>query len=129
MSFELDISKYIAKTKSNLETGVRNTIFQIATKLDERSPVDSGHYRLNNQYGFGTPPSNIIEGVDPTGIEALTIIQEKMNASPPFGVHYLANNVPYAQRIEEGWSGKAPLGVYELTSVEMESIMKEEMAK
>lgn len=33
----------------------------------------------------------------------------------PFGVAYISNALPYARRIEDGWSQKAPEGVYSVT--------------
>lgn len=33
----------------------------------------------------------------------------------PFSVAYISNALPYARRIEDGWSSKAPEGVYSVT--------------
>jgi hypothetical protein len=40
-------------------------------------------------------------------------------------VFYLTNNVPYAQRIEDGWSRQAPNGLVALTAVEFQQIVDE----
>lgn len=44
-----------------------------------------------------------------------------INAAPlePFGTVWVFNNVPYAQRIEQGWSGQAPSGVVGVTLLEI----------
>jgi hypothetical protein len=43
-------------------------------------------------------------------------------------VFYLANNVPYAQRIEDGWSRQAPTGLVALTAMEFQNIVGESAA-
>lgn len=69
-----------------------------------------GHFRRNWQVGVRRDPTRRIPGVDPTGAQALA----GSVASLRFyrrGIIYVVNNVPYANRIENGWSTQAPEGV------------------
>jgi len=40
-------------------------------------------------------------------------------AAKPFGTIWIFNNVPYAQRLETGWSSQAPSGVVAVTLAEI----------
>jgi len=143
MTWEADIKTFADKTKTDLDTTIRNVVKGIAKIIDQRSPVaDSdywkkqpkehiigGHYRMNNQYQFGSPATDEIVGQDPTGSISLRAIEEAVDAAPAAGVHYLSNNVPYARRIEDGWSNQAPKGVYELAIIDAEAIIRNENRK
>lgn len=43
-------------------------------------------------------------------------------------VLYLVNNLPYAQRLEYGWSSQAPAGVVRLTAMEFNDFFKRNLA-
>jgi hypothetical protein len=47
---------------------------------------------------------------------------------PQFG-YYITNNLPYAERLEYGWSGQAPSGMIRLSLAEFEQVLREEVAK
>lgn len=145
MSFTLDINKYVKKTDENLGTFVRGVVMGLAERIDERSPVGDadywksappvgyvgGHFRMNNQYTFGSPPNNEIDGVDPRSSKiALDAIMVKVKVAPVAGIHYIANNVPYAVAIENGHSkNQAPKGVYGLAVIDIDNILRDEIAK
>jgi hypothetical protein len=38
---------------------------------------------------------------------------------------FITNSLPYAQRLEYGWSKQAPLGVVRITAVEFQSIARQ----
>lgn len=141
MSFTSDIQAFAAKTNRNIDSAVREVVLSIATGINERSPVGDplrwstdfitaagklgwiapgangylgGHFKVNNQYKFGSMPTNEIEGIDRDGSKTMTTLKSELFASPADGVHYIANNVPYALRLENGYSTQAPAGVYGL---------------
>ena len=64
------------------------------------SPVLTGRYRAAHCMSIGQPSASITG----TGF-----------VSPPSGMPTMsiANNMPYAERLENGWSGQAPSGVYQ----------------
>ena len=65
-----------------------------------KSPVLTGRYRSSHCMSIGQPSASITG----TGF-----------VSPPSGLPTMsiANNLPYAERLENGWSGQAPSGVYQ----------------
>ena len=64
------------------------------------SPVRSGRYRSAHCMSIGQPSASITG----TGF-----------VSPPSGLPTMsiANNLPYSERIENGWSSQSPTGVYQ----------------
>lgn len=138
MSFELDISKFAAKAKGNAEKVVKKVVLDLGKKVVERSPVGDasywknpppkgyvgGRFRANWQHGT-TMPSGDLQAIDPSGGVSLSRIESSLTASQAFGVHYLVNNLPYAQRLENGWSRQAPQGMVGLTVVEFEAVVRD----
>ena len=141
MSFESDIKAFAAKANLNMDSAVRTVVMALATQINERSPVGDkllwsskfvaaagklgwiepgakgyigGHFRANNQYKFGSLPTGEIDGIDKDGAKTMAILQSDLFASPVAGMHYIANNVPYAVRLENGYSSQAPAGIYGL---------------
>lgn len=64
------------------------------------SPILTGRYRSSHCMSIGQPSTSITG----TGF-----------VSPPSGLPTMsiANNLPYAERIENGWSSQSPTGVYQ----------------
>nr|BDD45934.1 hypothetical protein 4 [Moraxellaceae bacterium]BDD47639.1 hypothetical protein 6 [Moraxellaceae bacterium] len=64
------------------------------------SPILTGRYRSSHCMSIGQPSASITG----TGF-----------VSPPSGLPTMsiANNLPYAERIENGWSSQSPTGVYQ----------------
>ena len=91
-----------------------------------------GRFRANWQYGFNSAPTGELYKADdksfPKKGEVLAKIKEGVATSPAAGIHYLANNLPYAQRLEDGWSTQAPSGMVELTLIEFPGIVKRSQA-
>lgn len=142
--FQADLSKFVEKANGNVEKVIRKVIFDLGTKIVLRSPVGDGDYwqspppkgyaggrfRGNWQYGYGTAPVGDLPDIDPgLGTSTKRIFQGVMNARVE-GTHYIVNNLPYAKRIEEGWSKRqAPQGVVGLTVVEFENFVREASGK
>lgn len=139
MSFSADLRKF-CHTEAPEKTNriVRTVVIEIANRVVLRSPVGDaqywqspapagyvgGRFRGNWQYGFGMPPGGTIERVDKSGRETLGALQSALALGSLAGVHWIANNLPYAERIESGWSGQAPQGVVALTELEFPQIVK-----
>lgn len=143
--FSLDLTEYAKKTGAKMDTVVRGVVMGLAERIDERSPVGNpdlwqvpkappgyigGHFRKNWQYKFGSAPEGEIDGVDPKGSRtAQNAILAGVQAAPGAGIHYLANNVPYAERLENGWSTQAPGGMVSLAMVDFQGIVRDEVAR
>ena len=147
-NFALDLNKWIAKASENTEKLVREVVIGLSERIVERTPVGNpdlwqstlrgvpppagyvgGRARANWQYGFGSPPMGDLPDIDATGQASLNRIGAGVRGSPAAGVHYLANNLPYAQALEEGHSTQAPYGMVGLAAVDFQGIVNEEAAK
>jgi hypothetical protein len=85
-----------------------------------------GHFRANWQIGVGVRPMNEIDGVDKTGEATQAAIYAAIPMSVLGHTYYLVNNVPYAQRLEDGWSWhQAPQGMVHLAIMEYQRIVND----
>src|SRR5690606_10449361 len=83
------------------------------------SPVDTGRFRANWNYSVGAPDESTSLWVDPTGgLTIRKIIAQSRGAKAGY-VYYLTNALPYAQRLENGWSKQAPQGMVRLTAMDL----------
>ena len=67
------------------------------------SPVDTGRYKGAHHISISSP------SYAPTGGGAGLILGIPKHTYPTI---YIQNNLPYALRLEHGWSSQAPTGVY-----------------
>jgi hypothetical protein len=137
--FAANISQFVARANGNVDAVVRKIILDIGTKIVMRSPVGDaelwqsppppgyvgGRFRANWQYTFGQPATQPTDAIDPSGSSAISGIQSGVSANKAAGLHYLSNNLPYAKRLEEGWSTQAPAGMVGLTLVEFENTVRD----
>jgi len=86
-----------------------------------------GRFRGNWQYGnLGqqSVPMQRLDDIDPSGAISISRITKGVLEAEPANMHYLVNNLPYAQRLENGWSKQAPQGMVALTVVEFQDIVR-----
>ena len=69
-----------------------------------------GHFRRNWQVGVGTQPAIELPGEDSSGSATLGTARSAIGKYRG-GVMYLVNNVPYANRLDNGHSLQAPGGI------------------
>lgn len=135
--FALDLQKFAQKAKDRADDAVGNIVARVAAELDQRSPVGDGkywispppkgyiggHFRANWQLGVGSRPTAEIAGVDPSGDKTQGNIIASIPNDASGKVYWLANNAPYARRLEEGWSRQAPAGMVGLTVTMFQQIV------
>lgn len=138
-TFATNIATFAKKTNQTIDASVREVVMELASEANLRSPVGDkerwadnisratrglpavpagyvgGHFRANNQYRFGSVPQGEIDGTDKDGTKAIAAVRTGVYSSPVAGVHYIANNVPYATALENGHSKQAPMGIYKLS--------------
>ena len=119
----------------DMETIIRASVLKLFIGIIRRSPVDTGIYRASHMIMSGSMPSET-EGINKGSAEkqfqAMTS-QEKENM---FGWRYnietdefivIFNNVPYAERLEDGHSDQAPQGIYAEALEEFNNVFREEL--
>lgn len=130
-TFALQMAAFIEKTKADADLVVRSVLMKIDGRLVSRSPVGDasywkskppagyvgGRFRGAWQMSIGSPSSGT-GAIDKDG-SATTASHASVGAAAKAGdVIYMTNNLPYAKRIEQGWSRQAPVGLVALTVVE-----------
>lgn len=139
MSFELDLRKFVEKAEARADEAVAQVVLGLHARVDARSPVGDakywkspppkgyvgGRFRANWQLGIGSIPGGTIAKPDPSGASVRARIVASVPDDASGKVYYLANNLPYAHRLEDGWSTQAPHGMVSLAMAEVQSIVND----
>ena len=115
---------------------VDTIVIEIGNRIVLRSPVGDprlwaapapagyvgGSFRSNWQYGFNNDPDGELDSIESEGA-TIQRIQNGAMASVGAGIHFIVNNLPYAERLENGHSSQAPAGMVGLTELEFPEIV------
>lgn len=80
-----------------------------------------GAFRGNWQVSLGLPASGALDEIDRSGGPTIARGLSVVAGVAPFQTIWLQNNLPYALRIEQGWSTQAPTGVVETNLIRVSS--------
>lgn len=104
---------------------IRDALVYIATeglaRVTEKSPVDVGTFQNNWLVSIGSPSDETTMTLGAFAALSASAIASYATADG-FPMIYLQNNLPYALRLENGWSRQAPSGVLAMTVAELEQI-------
>lgn len=115
MGFADDLRRFERKTEDKMSRAVRKITLDAFSGCIMMSPVDTGRFRGNWQTAIGSAPSGTVEMMDKGGTVVIAKVQGVTAGMKPGDVVYMANNLPYAQRLEDGYSSQAPAGMVRLT--------------
>ena len=77
--------------------------------------MDTGRFKANWNVSYGAP--NTTTSASTASARATAEVRKSLTL-PVGGVVYLTNSLPYALRLEYGWSKQAPTGMVRLTATE-----------
>ncbi len=124
-NFSLDLTRFIEKTQGNMDKAVRQTVALIAQELDHRTPRDTGRLAANWQFGKYSPPTGIVNSVEiAEGAVGRRIATEAVDVMAG-GEVWIVNNMPYAGRIEYGYSQKQPAGMVRTTLANLPAALEQ----
>lgn len=129
MSFALDVSKFVEKAKKNPEKVMRQVSIKLFSAIIKASPVDTGRFRMNWVASGGTPASGTTDAVDKSGNIAIGNATSFVLKATDWHEFTLTNNLPYAQRLEYGWSKQAPQGMVRTNVARFQQLINEEANK
>jgi hypothetical protein len=123
--FALDLSKFRDKVKDNTGTVVRKVVYSMAQKIVMRSPVDTGRFRGNWFASLNMPNIMTTPATDRGGSDTLRKANSVISAYEAEKEQdiWITNSLPYAIRLENGWSGQAPHGMVKVTVVEFQDMV------
>lgn len=128
-SFALDVSQFVAKANKNVDTVIRSVSIKLFSAIIKASPVDTGRFRMSWQTSGTEERSGTVAGVDPTGNDAINSAVTFITNVPVAKQFTLTNNLPYAERLEFGWSKQAPVGMVRVNVMRFQTLINEEAAK
>lgn len=114
----------LARQRKLLEeapTKARNAAaIAFVARVVPRVPVDTGRARANwNAAAGALDTSTDQERYDPDGTKTALRLKRVINSLPKGGSLFISNHLPYARRLENGWSQQAPSGFMTLTAAEV----------
>lgn len=128
-SFEQSIQNFIKKAKKNPELVVRQVTIKAFSQIIMASPVDTGRFRMNWQVSNTTPATGVLIADDPSGSRAMGRMTNYVTSSPEWENFCFTNNLPYAERLEYGYSQQAPQGMVRVTVTRFQRLLNEAAAR
>jgi hypothetical protein len=124
-TFALNLAKQIEAAKEQAELVAKKIAIELFSRVIEKSPVDTGRFRANWNCSISSPDLSTSESTDPSGSGAIskatsTVVSYTLNDQSVF----LTNNLPYAERLENGWSKQAPNGMVRLSVMEIQNSVR-----
>ncbi len=120
-AFKRDFAAVLARAGKKAETLVRKSALEIGSSLIKQSPVDTGRFKGNWQCGIGLINTAIESEASKSGAAAKGRIKTGVSSWKPGMTIFITNSLPYARRLEYGWSQQAPYGMVRLTVAEFRS--------
>ncbi|MFZ6655935.1 hypothetical protein [Undibacterium sp. TJN19] len=138
--FSLEIAEFAKRAVEKADAVTRMAITDLTTDVVERSPVGDaklwqspppkgyvgGRFRANWQLGVESIPDGVLPDIDPSSASANASLKRVIGAIPSDAAgrsYYLTNNLPYAERLEYGWSTQAPAGMVAIAVVRWRNIV------
>lgn len=122
-SFTSQLNKFQDKTAQKTVDVLRMSSLEVFKRLVLRSPVDTGRFLANWQTGVNETPDGMLDAFDKTGGPTIsnndgTIAMARIGDSL-----FIVNNLPYAKKLEDGHSQRAPQGMVAITVAEWDGIV------
>lgn len=125
MSFADDLKKASTLVLKEADEDRKAITIKLFNSVIQDTPVDSGRARGNWQCSQNTPLNNEIDRTDKDGSATKDDMLNVVLSSQPDNTVYLTNNLPYAQRLEFGYSGQAPQGMVRKNMARIQQILRE----
>lgn len=115
MSFTGDLRRFEDEALAKITEATQKITLDVFNNVIRLSPVDTGRFRGNWQPAVGVAPAGELQALDPSGATVRTKIAGVVGTVEAGDVIYMVNNLPYADRLEDGYSRQAPAGMVKLT--------------
>lgn len=123
--FSIPLARLAETMKADLDTVVRKSTLQVFSAVVNRSPVATGRFRANWNVSKGAADFTTTDSTDKRrgSLEAAKALT--LSAG---GITYLSNGLPYADRLEYGYSKQAPSGMVRLSAQEFDAYVRKAAA-
>ena len=132
--FAADINAFNKASLDKCDLVTRMIALEVFRRVILKTPVDTGRARGNWMCTIAVPAEAIAQGedwfkgqtigdFDKSGRETIQAAADEVMAWNPREVAvFLTNNLPYIERLENGWSKQAPAGMVAITIAEFDGI-------
>ena len=143
MSFSLDVKKFAEKAGQNIDKVRRGVALDLFSSVILRTPVGDpkfwktpykpkgyigGTLRGNWQAGINGMNELQLTKPDKSGNSTIAAGTNIVNSADGDDTIYLFNNMPYALRVEFGWSSRqAPAGMVRVSIAEFQAAIDEQL--
>lgn len=111
MSLDKDLIRATVNMSKYHEKTIRGTLMSFTRRVIRETPVDTGRLRGNWQSALNVPKDDQLQVQDVSGSGSISNAENTLNKLKLGNIFWFTNNLPYARRIEEGWSQQAPQGM------------------
>lgn len=120
----LTIQQWAVKQKKTDDDVIRKLRIAFVSHVALATPVDTGQARANWQSGE-TVNYTPLPDTDVTGMSAINEAVKQASAVSTDKTFLIFNNLPYIERLENGYSGQAPQGMVKITLTLFEQVLKQ----
>ena len=125
MAKEIKLSQIGDYMEGQIEQLLRVTVLEADGKLKEKSPVDTGRFRVSWQVGENNANSTPAPLGDYRGVPAPLKGSNYRAGQEKLGNYYsIHNNLPYAEPLANGHSPQASAGWVDLIGKEMQAFVR-----
>jgi hypothetical protein len=154
-NYALEMEDFFKSAQGDIDKVVRTVFQEVGVSLVNMSPVGKrelwaankeraerglkplpkgyvgGRFRGNWQPSMGSPLTTQLDLIDKSGALSTQRITDFISAvqNPAKQSLYIMNNLPYAQRLEDGWSTQAPEGMVGITVTRWQNIIDAAVAR
>ena len=108
----------------------RELAIELGRRVVKRTPVKTGQARANTRLAIGNRVGQqFLRITDKIGDVTIQKITQSAQRIAPYSNWTIYNAVPYAQRLEHGWSRQAPSGMFRISVKEVVALRKQMQQK
>ena len=131
MSFSVDLQKFATKTHDQISLVIRKIVLDLFTRIVLKTPVKTGRARMNWHVSIGQIRDELrsmereysgAEAFQTANAEATNKILALNDVDLSI---FILNNLPYIERLEDGYSDQAPSGMVKITLEEYPYIVQD----
>lgn len=128
-SIASQLAKIAKRSQKDAENVCKASMLRLGNITIQGSPVDTGRFRSNWMSAYGSVDTKTTPDADKSGAPSVTRLKARLTDLNIGVTFYFTNSLPYAQRLEYGWSAQAPAGIVRTAKLEWPRIVNEEVKK
>jgi len=134
-NFALDMTHFINHAGTNVNTVTKKVVLDVMRAVIRKSPVDTGRFKGNWQYGVNDMPTGVTDIHDDSahGQGGQGTLAHTKGLLPPQAagkLHWIVNNLPYSIALEHGHSSQCPPnGMVGLTITEYQALVQQAVSE